>query len=376
MYNRIIFFAIIFLVSVNKVLGNQVINSLPMVLTHFQMKDPHVLFSTLQKCQKVNILRQLSQYGIKMTAKRSQKASNHPIVIFSNEIHTLNISSRLKHGLVISKIQDQADLNHVDLSIGSEVYFMDKASLKVYESYKINSHLVTRYLGYFNRNLTFISVGNISSSYIKRRSNFHGIQFKAMVDFQEPNVNEFAKDLEKFAPFYAKNDTFDVTDVASGVYIDVLRSIQTSLNFSTKLYKRKDGEWGVPKMLANGSYTFYGMLQSLMDQEIDFIWASFSMTPERQDFVEFLQPLDQNYGAIFIPLQDRLETIDWHAYLGPFSNHVWLTIIGASVMLTLTKLSINWLHSKTKPVRFPATLYVCKYLHSSHYMKCLISDHF
>ena len=120
-----------------------------MVLTHFQMKDPHIIFSTLLKYEKVNIFRELSHCGIKMTAIRSQKDFKQPFVIFNDEIQTLDVSSSLRHGLIISNIQDQADLNDMDLSIGSEVYFMDRASWKIYESYKINSHQVTRYLGYF-----------------------------------------------------------------------------------------------------------------------------------------------------------------------------------------------------------------------------------
>ena len=51
--------------------------------------------------------------------------------------------------LVVSRIQNETELNQVDVSIGSQVLFLDWFSLKVYESYTVNKIHVTRYLGQF-----------------------------------------------------------------------------------------------------------------------------------------------------------------------------------------------------------------------------------
>ena len=40
--------------------------------------------------------------------------------------------------LVVCKIQNEEDLKEVNVSIGSEVLFLDAVLLKVYESYTIN----------------------------------------------------------------------------------------------------------------------------------------------------------------------------------------------------------------------------------------------
>ena len=44
-----------------------------------------------------------------------------------------------------------------------------------------------------------------------------------------------------------------MTNIVDGIYIDMLNSMEKVLNFSTKLYKRKDGQWTPPKTLPNGT---------------------------------------------------------------------------------------------------------------------------
>ena len=54
--------------------------------------------------------------------------------------------------LVVCKIQNEEDLKEVNVSIGSEVLFLDAVLLKVYESYTINKIQIIRYLGQFEVN--------------------------------------------------------------------------------------------------------------------------------------------------------------------------------------------------------------------------------
>ena len=56
-------------------------------------------------------------------------------------------------------------------------------------------------------------------SFVNRRGNFYGIQFKAMVDF-EPPMTYFTKDYKSKVEYFQKNETYDVTDVSRGLYID------------------------------------------------------------------------------------------------------------------------------------------------------------
>ena len=78
--------------------------------------------------------------------------------------------------LFVSKIQNISDLNHIDLPIDAEVYFIDIDSLKTYEAYKINEIQVTRYLGQFemeNEIMAFKkSKGNFSNCFLHMKSSY------------------------------------------------------------------------------------------------------------------------------------------------------------------------------------------------------------
>ena len=83
--------------------------------------------------------------------------------------------------LVVSKIQNSTDFEHINIPLDAEVYFVDYNTFKVYESYTINQILTTRYLGKFeigNNHAFFKEANDFISSFIKRRGNFHGIQLK------------------------------------------------------------------------------------------------------------------------------------------------------------------------------------------------------
>ena len=52
------------------------------------------------------------------------------------------------------------------------------------------------------------------------------------------------------APFFKSNDTYDVTNhVFGGSGYEIWKSLQSDLNFTSKLYKRKEAKYGIPKGL-------------------------------------------------------------------------------------------------------------------------------
>ena len=121
------------------------------------------------------------------------------------------------------------------------------------------------------------------------------VYLKGMTDAESPFVN-FPSDFASKASYFSNNDTYDMTNLASGIYIDILHSAEKMLNFSAKLYLRKDRKWGMPRKLANGSIILQGMLKSVVEGPADFIWGSFGMLPARYPYVDFLPPF--NEGAI------------------------------------------------------------------------------
>ena len=76
--------------------------------------------------------------------------------------------------------------------------------------------------------------------------------FKGLTEIEEPAIH-FPHDFVSNATYFPNNDTYDMTNIVDGIYIDMLNSMEKVLNFSTKLYKRKDGQWTPPKTLPNGT---------------------------------------------------------------------------------------------------------------------------
>ena len=231
--------------------------------------------------------------------------------------------------VVITQIEKEMDLNKIDISIGDEVYFVDKSSLKTYEAYEINHMHVKRYLGQFhntanNLNAAFVPAKTFIDSIVKRRGDFHGLQLNGMLESFPPHVY-FPDNMVEMANYFPDNETYDLTNIARGTYVDVLNHLEEQFNFSTKLFKRKDGKWGVPKKMQNGSIQFEGMLQSVVEGPADLI-CMISMIPSRFEFLDFLSPISQLDGALFIADINTYEMTNWKLYFEPFSIYLWMII--------------------------------------------------
>ena len=92
------------------------------------------------------------------------------------------------------------------------------------------------------------------------------------------------------------------------------------------------------------------MLQNLMEGSVDFIWSGISMVPERFPYMDFLQPLSNEYAAIFIPSHEKREIVDWKKYLRPYSTKLWLVLLATTVGFSTFISILHWIHLKNKPV--------------------------
>ena len=231
-------------------------------MNQFHVFDPIIVDKLLNDKQRINILKSFSKHGHNAYFKSNDDYIDQSYIIFS-EID--NFSWEIQSdapSLIISKIVNETELINLNLSIGNEVYFLDSSSWKIFETYSINKIQVSRCLGQFrmqqNKNyIDFINSKTYSQSMEERRGNFHGILLKGITDAEEPNINFPLDDLDSITKYFPNNDTYEMSyDIISGSYIDILHSIEKNLNFSTKLYKRKDGGWGTPKKLPNGTVAF------------------------------------------------------------------------------------------------------------------------
>ena len=88
-------------------------------------------------------------------------------------------------------------------------------SKETFEVYSINGNQVIRKLGYFNEVYKFVWANDINRNFIERRSNFLGLQLKAVTD-RTGNDVIFDSKYKKNAPYFANNDTFWVNGYTSG----------------------------------------------------------------------------------------------------------------------------------------------------------------
>ena len=261
----------------------------------------------------------------------------HSTIRCTETIKKLSLNKPIKiKTVVISQIETENDLNTIDISIGEEVYFIDKNTFKIYESYTINNVHVTGYLGQFyeaNRSSAFFSPANdFIDSFVDRRKDFHGIQLIGMTEEEKQHTNiNIPDNFADNSNYFPENETYDVTNIVSGTYINALNHLEKSLNFSTKLYKRKDGIWGGPMTLANGTVILNGIIKSITENNVDMICAALSMIQSRMTYVDYLVPVTQSYASLFIANHDNFDVIDWTVYLSPFSIWIWLITISSAI---------------------------------------------
>ena len=120
-------------------------------MIHLQISNPIVLeFDEISKTSEImEFYKEICKNSnfINFNAPFNSRDDSYVIFTkiqnFRTEIQTDNVV------LVVSDIDSEKELQQIDVSIGTEIYFLDWDSLKIYETYQINGARITRYLGQF-----------------------------------------------------------------------------------------------------------------------------------------------------------------------------------------------------------------------------------
>ena len=277
---------LIYLVQSKSAISPKVLLS---VFDHFQLLDPIIQNNNnyLDIRQQADMFRLLSKIGHQTSFNilNNQSLSRTSLIIFTEIVDfKVDFGSPASSVLVITKLENvEHDLGNKNVSIDEEVYFLDVLTLNIYETYNVNDHQIIHELGHFEVNdledkVDFIANKKFPLSMIERRDDFQGVTFIGMTDLEGPWVI-IPDDFEIKATFFPGNQTYDVTGIVSGVYIDILHSVEALLNFTTKLYLRKDRKWGIPSKLevskSNQSLTW------LNSKDLVIFWNSFSLDFQR-----------------------------------------------------------------------------------------------
>ena len=182
------------------------------------------------------------------------------------------------------------DLNECKIDINQEIYFLNELSLEIFEKYTVNEYEIIKKLGHFT-NDTYEPTKGVDTNFLKRRSNFMGIQMTAMTEISQGGRMINFENLHD-APYFLKNDTYDVTYSTKGSFYEILKYMEKKLNFTTKLYKRKVAAWGIPKVYPNGSIQISdGMVKDVAFGSLDMIVTGLVMLPERFFAIDYLQTI-------------------------------------------------------------------------------------
>ncbi len=155
------------------------------------------------------------------------------------------------------------------------------------EAYTINGVRVANKLGSYvhvkgrlknEDTIKFLPNDGVVQNFEDRRSNFYGVELKTMTERSRPFL-DFLEGFDKV--YFPENQTYDVTGYTTGFYADVLENLQARLNFTSRLYKRKDSQWATKVPLPNGSYELVGAVGDLIQGNADMFASSVSLHADR-----------------------------------------------------------------------------------------------
>ena len=125
-----------------------------------------------------------------------------------------------------------------------------------------------------------------------------------------------------------------------GIFQDVLELLETQLNFSTTLYKRKEEAWGMIYPQPNGSFIGTGIIGDIFFKRADLAVAALGNVIGRARYVDYLPSLKYYYIDLFISRASGEHAIDIHLLLSPFAQDSWMLIISTAIIMALVKLGL------------------------------------
>ena len=154
-----------------------------------------------------------------------------------------------RHKPLVIFHQNQSVIQHLthNISINQHVYTVNYEKQTIVETYSVNGFNIVRQIGSYvvdNPNkVKYTKDKRVHMSTEKKRANFMGLHFNIMAQ-NDILYAHFDDNYKSLAKFHENNQTYDVTNFASGMTINLLRSLSEQLNFTYSLYDRKDGYYG------------------------------------------------------------------------------------------------------------------------------------
>ncbi|XP_042864338.1 ionotropic receptor 93a-like [Penaeus japonicus] len=105
----------------------------------------------------------------------------------------------------------------------------------------------------------------------------------------------------------------------SGLMFEVLNELASKLNFTYVVRTPPDGKWGAKE---NGEWN--GMVRMIMDKEVILGVASFSVSEQRSEVINFTSTIDRQPYTFMIARPKELSRV--MLFMEPFANDTWILI--------------------------------------------------
>ena len=320
------------------------------------LKARHPLILKEKSSTSINLMKELSQnllYSKINSLEDSRFKTQSPtttMVFVRNPIETFQLFGNMAKVkslllIIVDAKSFKAIMKNLKIEIDQKIFVIKIPSLEVFETYVINENQIKRKLGRISRNSSkLIWDPTIEKSFIKRRSNFLGKQLKVMTEEYKPTVT-LDPNYKRKALYFPQNQTYLVNGFISGIHHDILTSLQNQLNFTTNIYKRKDGVWGFVQKHPNETYTASGMVGDVIYQNADLIVADLTFNLDRSLFIDFTIYISpDNIGLYTLSHFEAME-YDYDTFLAPFRLELWIMIsiivvlISSANIMTIQKCS-------------------------------------
>ena len=175
------------------------------VMGEFDVKHPNILASgNALHLKWIKILSKHSQYSGKLEYNKGSVIEKERFMIFVDEHNFADIVEFLSilksTTIVISReIYLEKIFSESKLEINQPIYFYNQDDHEVMESYTINDYNIHRKIGKITRNGF---QWTMNSNFLHRRSDFHGLTLKVMVEWEGFNMNADNKYLTS-APYFS-----------------------------------------------------------------------------------------------------------------------------------------------------------------------------
>ncbi|KAJ9590518.1 hypothetical protein L9F63_016469 [Diploptera punctata] len=153
-------------------------------------------------------------------------------------------------------------------------------------------------------------------------------------NFCSVHMNEKRNNLQKFVfkgtaveepPLTIITGTNESVKI-DGFSRDIWNLLESKLNFTTEFVAGLDNAYG---SLDNGTWS--GIIQMMINKDVEFAVNLFRITTERLDVVDFTIPIMRSKYQVYMKEPSRFSPM-WNNFMTPLSRELWITVVTSIIV--------------------------------------------